>query len=522
MRIAWSQVDRPGPEGPQEDQEDFGSALAASLERLEPPGPWTLAGVAAAAVATDLAVRSGVAGVAGALLVAVAAAALLAGARPANRQAWLLAACAPLFGAWLAIRTSGWLLPLDVLAAAGLLGLAASFARGGSVLDLGLAGASARALHGMVHVMAAPGLAGSMLARALPARRPAGGEGGDGGGDGRGGRHPALSVLTGLALAAPVIAVLWALLASADVVFASLLDPASAVGHLVLLTLGAYALLGLVRVALVRPVPPVVVAARWLGGVETVVVLAAIDVLFVTFAAAQVVALGEGGRRVIRTAGLTYAGYARSGFFQLLAVAVLTLALLLALRAWTRGAPPRLARWLLVLSELAVVLTLALVAVSLRRMGLYVQAYGLTMLRLFVAVFTVWVALVFVLLGAALAGAWPRRAWLGPAAGAAGLALLLALNVVNPEALVHRHDVERAAAGATGAGGLDPDYLAELSDDAVPTALALLPRTTSAEERAAVLAAACDRPAPRHRGWAAANLARARAEAARRERCPGG
>jgi hypothetical protein len=519
MRTVWSQQDTPVVPPAAE----FQSALTASLSRPDLPGSQALVGVAAGAVATDLAVRSGPAGVAGALLVAVVAAALVHGARPANPQAWVLAACAPLFGVWLALRTSAWLLPLDVIAAVGLLAVAASLARGGSALDLGFTGMCMRAVSAAWHVLAAPELGGRLGAAALPDSRPgAGGEAGPGGaGRSGGGRHPARSVLIGLALAAPVVAVLWALLASADVVFASFFDPSTAIGHLVLLALGAWALLGLLRIAVARPVPTPVLPLRWLGGLETVVILAAVDALFAAFAVAQVVALGEGGRRVIETAGLTYAGYARSGFFQLLVVATLTAALLLALRAWTRGAQPRLARWLLVLSELVVVLTLALVVVSLRRLGLYVEAYGLTMLRLFVAAFTAWVGLVIVLLGAVLAGAWPQRAWFGPAACAAGLALLLALNVVNPEALVFGYNVERGARSAAAAERLDPGYLGELSDDAVPTALELLPRIPAGRAREAALAAACNRPAPRHRGWAAANLGRARAEAARRAHCPG-
>src|SRR6266508_2787356 len=56
---------------------------------LDPADGRVLVGVAAAAVATDLALRSGVAGLAGALLVAVAAAALLASGRLHTRSARL-------------------------------------------------------------------------------------------------------------------------------------------------------------------------------------------------------------------------------------------------------------------------------------------------------------------------------------------------------------------------------------------------------------------------------------------------
>src|SRR6266545_1760080 len=106
------------------------------------------------------------------------------------------------------------------------------------------------------------------------------------------------------------------------------------------------------------------------------------NVLFLGFAVAQLVALSEGGRRVIQTAGLTYAEYARTGLFQLLAVAAITLAIVLSLRAALDQTDPRIRRRFAVLAEVTVVLTLVVVFVAVRRLGLYTDAFGLTMLRL--------------------------------------------------------------------------------------------------------------------------------------------
>jgi len=111
---------------------------------------------AVAAVLTDIAIRSGVAGQAGAALVFVAAAALVTSGRLANRQSVALVATSTLFGVWLAVRTSDWLLPIDILAAGGLLVLGASLSGGGSVLDLPFPTAVTRALHAMAHGLAAP------------------------------------------------------------------------------------------------------------------------------------------------------------------------------------------------------------------------------------------------------------------------------------------------------------------------------------------------------------------------------
>jgi hypothetical protein len=223
--------------------------------------------------------------------------------------------------------------------------------------------------------------------------------------------------------------------------------------------------------------------------------------MFGTFAVAQLVALSGGGRRVIETAGLTYAEHARSGFFQLLWVAGITLCLLLAVRAATDLGSVQARRRFMVLSEVVVALTLLIVVVAVRRMLLYEQAYGLTMLRLYVELFTIWIGAVFVMLGGALAGLWARRAWLLPAAGAAGLLLLLALNVSNPESVVVRHNV----AHGERTGRFDPAYLAELSEDAVPTLIGELPRLDQAD-RAEVLARLCPLEPLRFTGWAAYNV----------------
>jgi len=93
------------------------------------------------------------------------------------------------------------------------------------------------------------------------------------------------------------------------------------------------------------------------------------NVLFLGFAVAQLVALSEGGRRVIQTAGLTHAEYARTGLFQLLAVAAITLAIVLSLRAALDQPDPRIRRRFAVLAEVTVVLTLVVVFVAVRRLA---------------------------------------------------------------------------------------------------------------------------------------------------------
>lgn len=440
------------------------------------------------AVGTDVAVRAGVTGLAGAGLVAVVAVALVASRRILSRQSQAVVLASPLFGMWLAARSSPWLLALDVLATAALLALGSSLSRGGSLLDLHLPAVLGRAWHGLLHGAIGPGFLLRHV-RPSPSRR-------------------SLAVLRGLILAAPLVLVLGLLLSSADAVFASFfrisLDPVSLSEHVTALVFGGWAMAGLLRLSSATPFAEVTLRPRRLGPAETLTVLACLDALYAAFAVAQLVALSSGGRRVIETAGLTYADYARNGFFQLLAVAGLTLAVLLALATSRLGAGSGSGteagrRAFVLLSQLAIGLTLVIVLVALRRLRLYEQAFGLTMLRLYSSVFAGWIAASFVLLGLRMAGVGRRRSWFVPAALGAGLAAVLVLNVVNPEALVVGHNV----AHAERKGSFDADYATRLSADAVPTLVAALPRLDEdTQER--VLANLCA-SRPRARGWLSYN-----------------
>jgi hypothetical protein len=455
-----------------------------------------------AGLLADLAVRSG-GGLSAAILVAAVAVAFLVAGRPIGWQSRGLISAAAVFGGFLAIRSSPWLVPLDVLAIGGLLLLGASLARGGSVLDLPLSGLLARAVHALVHGVAAPAFA----MRGLPWMRPGA----------RAEQRTWPAVVRGLVLAIPVLVVLGALLASADVLFARAFDFVpdidESIAHAVLIGLGAWGMAGLLRVA--AATPPASVPQRFplIGAVEATVVLASVIVLFAGFAVTQIVALTGGGRHVVETAGLTYAEYARSGFFQLVAVAAIALAVLLTVDAFTGSSTGRNRRRLVLLSEVVVALTLVVVLSALRRLDLYENAYGLTMLRLYAAAFVGWVGISLLLLGGwILKGR--DRAWFPAAAVAAGLAALLALNLVNPEAVVVRRNV----ALAQETGRFDPAYLHWLSDDAVPEIVRTLPRLTPvlADNIASDI---CSRPPRTTRGWAAWNAAHRAADDARRQVC---
>ncbi|MFF5032655.1 DUF4153 domain-containing protein [Nocardia salmonicida] len=195
---------------------------------------------------------------------------------------------------------------------------------------------------------------------------------------------------------------------------------------------------------------------------EWMLPVGALTVLFAVFVGAQFVALFGGDDYVQRTAGLTYAEYARSGFWQLSAVSILTLAVILAVLHWSVQETAADRRSLRILLSAVSVLALVIVCSALGRMWTYQQAYGFTVLRLLVTTCELWVGLVYVLVLIAIARL--RWSWVPRAAIGTALGTLIALALLNPEHLVAERNIDRWQTS----GRLDADYLSNLSPDILP------------------------------------------------------
>ncbi|MGW4246467.1 DUF4153 domain-containing protein [Nocardia sp. NPDC004722] len=203
---------------------------------------------------------------------------------------------------------------------------------------------------------------------------------------------------------------------------------------------------------------------RRFSTVEWGIPVAALTLVFAVFVGTQIAVLFGGDGYVQRTAGLTYAEYARSGFWQLSIVSMLTLAVIGAVLRFARQSASVERRWLRVAVATVCGLTLVIVASALGRMWTYQQAYGFTVMRLLVEVFEGWIALVYVLVLASLVRL--RRGWVPRAAVGAAAATLLGLAMLNPEGIVAERNIDRWQAGKT----LDTEYLGTLSADVLPAA----------------------------------------------------
>jgi hypothetical protein len=273
-------------------------------------------------------------------------------------------------------------------------------------------------------------------------------------------------VARGLVLAGLLVAVFGALFASADAAFNELLDglvsfdltPDAMIERVFIFGLTA-ALAGAIWLIATkskqRPAKP---ATTTLGRTEWLIALGALVALFAAFIALQLATLFGGDDHVLRTAGLTYAEYAREGFGQLLVIAMLTL-LVVAAAARYGPAGDRATR---VLVGALCLLTIVVLISALRKLGLYETAFGSTRLRLVAHDWLLYLGALLVLLIAL--GATSRTALLPRAVVALSAVAAIAFVASNPDARVSQRNVERLAQ----TGQLDTVYLTSLSADAVP------------------------------------------------------
>ncbi|MBI5310746.1 MAG: DUF4173 domain-containing protein [Actinobacteria bacterium] len=321
----------------------------------------------------------------------------------------------------------------------------------------------------------------------------------------------AVPYLRGVAIAIPVFLVFALLLSAADAVFSDFLGGAvpdwdfelgATVEHLIWIVIAAWAAAGLLTFVVQpdrrragegspagREAPAGAPRKRpqesgvdtdsgssrqRVGYVEAMIVLSSVTSLIALFVVFQFAYL-FGGEAQIDLPGMTYAEYAREGFFQLLAVAALVVALV-----WTaivvagEEESPRRNSAFRIACTLMIVLTAVVLVSALKRLGLYEDAYGLTRLRLLSQVFIFWLAGVLALLLAQVY--WTLRHIF--VAGIVVTAFLswTAVNALNPDARIARRNLDMAAAQARGASASEREeaittqleYIVGLGADAIP------------------------------------------------------
>jgi hypothetical protein len=367
---------------------------------------------------------------------------------------------------------------------------------------------------------APPAAAGEGGAGALPVRQPSIFQ-----------RAYILPVIRGLLLALPILAVLTALLSSADPIFADQVknifrwfDLSKLTEYIfrgVYISLFAYLILGVYLHAYFHSQETRLIGknvpwmSAFLGWTESTVIMGSIDLLFLIFVVIQF-RYFFGGSANVNTTGYTYAEYARRGFSELVSVAVISLLVFLGLNTITRRTTQAQSRLFSILGTILVGLVIVILISAFQRLLLYEEAYGFSAVRTYTHVFIIWLGL---LLLATVVLEWLHRSRaFALAALIACLGFAATLNLMNVDAFIARQNVYRTIPGSE----LDVSYLEGLSTDATPTLAAFLQDSRlSADTRAQIGGVlACERAAaasltnPGAQVWSSYNFSQGAAQAA--------
>ncbi len=451
-----------------------------------------------------------------ALFIAFSALALYTLGYVKTKTGLVLLGGAVVFGGFLVLRTEPRLIFFDLVSALMLLIAAAAFGRGDSIWDVG----PIRFLSETIDFYASwlgliadgPADVGARFRVATEESSTLVASG--------------MRIMRGLALALPIVILFGVLLASADIVFASLFNFNAdfigiGFGHLALMLVAGSLVVAILRkssrtsqIDLGTTTLPVI------GKSETMVILGSLNLLFAAFVGTQIYAGFGQADQIIQNAGLSYSDYARQGFFQLLWVAGLTL-FVLVLISTMRPAGGH-SKAVVKMSSISGVLTVGIIGVALNRLLLYIGDRGLTPLRFYSSAFSIWIAVAFLIVLLRLAGIGPKKAWLMPALMVSAMTSLFALNLANPEAIIASHNIARQGVeddyrGYGGTAVLGED---KLSGDGIQVLIEGaddLPPALQTDLEASICRHDFNRK--QDRGWTGFNISEASAQSAKTEYC---
>ncbi len=284
----------------------------------------------------------------------------------------------------------------------------------------------------------------------------------------------------GLVVAVPLLAVVIALLASADAVFRQVTDTllkgfrfgnvCNVLFRIGFLFMASYQLTAfLCR----RSLRSEVKDCRKGEPVLAITVNSLLTVIYLLFSCIQIVYLFLGKMQLPE--GYTYAAYAREGFFQLLAVSILNLIIVLVSMSFFRES--KILKGVLTVMSLC---TFVMIASSALRMVIYIRFYYLTFLRILV----LWgLALLFCLFVGIIVSIYSERFPLFRYSMAVVTVLYLMLSFAHPDYIIAAVNVANAPGRAVEQEGegksenafflseepyRDYKYLSHLSADAAP------------------------------------------------------
>jgi len=307
----------------------------------------------------------------------------------------------------------------------------------------------------------------------------------------KGGKKLGWRIFLGFLIGVPFLAVIIALLSSADKAFESLVDK---IGNLIGDRIWEYLFKIFLGAALAVPLFGAVYSLRYKKGrpgAKVITLPAKLDpavaytVLSLVCAVYLVFLFVQFNYMFLAFAGrlpenFIYSEYARRGFFELAAVAAINLAILAAAYVFSpkkAGKPAAALKILLLTLSFA---TLVILGSAFAKMAMYMDVFGLTQLRVWTSWFMILTAVVFIL---AIVKVLAAKFGVVKAVCVFFTVWYLVLNIAGTDAVVAKYNVEKYRSDTSAA--LDVGMFYNLSDAMAPFALDILEETQAQQEKTA-------------------------------------
>ena len=201
-----------------------------------------------------------------------------------------------------------------------------------------------------------------------------------------------------------------------------------------------------------------------LGFIESSTVLILVELLFLTFIAVQFFYL-FGGKDYVWGIDeyITYAEYAKNGFYELLCVAIISFLLIYGVDGSGKRESAKEKKIFKILGGILVLEMSVIIYSAFTRMAVYTGGYGLTFSRFLVFAFLFWIFFVFLIFLYKML-LEKRKEFFFLLIFCLSITFWIGINIANPDAFIARKNMERLEQGKE----LDPFYLSRLSVDATP------------------------------------------------------
>lgn len=288
-----------------------------------------------------------------------------------------------------------------------------------------------------------------------------------------------IKVVIGLLISIPLLALVLLLLTSADIVFGHYLTKAFEVILKMNLAdlLMQFILLILVAILLFsyldsfirsmkkneEQVPKLQINTQ-IDSIILMTVLGVLILVYIAFILIQFRYMFGGSISRALPVKLTYAEYARRGFFELVAVTLINFTILLVGLVFQPNAKKVGSILVRVLQSLLVICTVVMLVSAFMRMSLYESQFGYTYLRVLTHAFMIFLFVLFIV---ALLKIWNRGVSLFQSYVVISLVAYLIINYINIDVFITKKNLERY----DKTGLLDAKYLTTLSYDSLPIVL---------------------------------------------------